>query len=280
MRTLVVNADDFGFTRDVNSGIIEAHRKGILTATTLMANGAAFDDALLLAEEHPTLDIGVHLQMVQGESVLQPGRALPPSPAALIAEILRNRWNIFDELNAQIQKVLAAGIMPTHLDTHKHTHLLPPVLDAVARLSQQYSIPWVRTPFDFPLPGKQAKASIRLTSFAMRTMRGHFRRVLSRHGACSTDHFTGYAWTGNYTAADLIYLIQHLPEGSTELMTHPGHLGPELLRANTRLKESRNQELVALTDPRVREALIAAGVQLGGYRILNGMRQNDPKSRS
>ncbi len=280
MRTLVVNADDFGFTRDVNSGIIEAHRKGILTATTLMANGAAFDDAVRLAVEFPTLDICVHLQMVQGESVLEPGRALPPSPAALIADLLRNCWKIFDELNAQVQKVLAAGIQPTHLDTHKHTHLLPPVLDAVACLSQQYGIPWVRSPFDFPLPGKQPKASIRLTSLAMRAMRGHFRRALSRHGARSTDHFAGFAWTGNYTAADLIYLVQHLPEGSTELMTHPGHLGPELLRANTRLKESRYQELIALTDPRVRDALNAAGVQLGGYRMLNGMRQNDPKSRA
>ena len=275
-----MNADDFGFTRDVNSGIVEAHCKGILTATTLMANGAAFDDAVLLAAQFPSLDVGVHLQMVQGTSVLEPGRALPPSPAALIAEIIRNRWNVFAELKAQVQKVLAAGIKPTHLDTHKHTHLLPPVLDAVARLSQQYNIPWVRTPFDFPLPGKQAKASIRLTSLAMRTMRGHFRRVLSRHGARSTDHFTGFAWTGNYAAADLIDLVQHLPEGSTELMTHPGHLGPELLRANTRLKESRYQELIALTDSRVREALSAAGVQLGGFRMLNGMRQNDPKSRS
>ncbi len=274
MRALVVNADDFGFTRDVNSGIIQSHVQGILTATTLMANGAAFDDAIALAKQTPTLDIGVHLQMVQGQSLSRPGRSLPATPTALVFSLAR--WNVFEELRAQIEKILAAGILPTHLDTHKHTHLLPPVLDAVARLSQLYKIPWIRRPFDFPLTGQRTP----LAALAMRAMRRRFERVLARHGALATDHFAGFAITGNYTAAHLIHLIANLPPGSTELMTHPGHLGPDLLAAHTRLKQSRAQELQVLTDPMVRQALADHNIQLGGYRMLNAMRQHNSERRS
>ena len=144
MKYLIPNADDFGYTRDVNEGIIHAHRQGILTATTLMATGAAFDDAVALTRENPTLDVGVHLVLVGSEG-------FPPTVAHLMQQIARRRIRIYDELAAQVRKVQSAGIQPTHLDTHKHTHLLPPVLDAVAPVSEEYKIPWVRRPFDFPL---------------------------------------------------------------------------------------------------------------------------------
>ena len=198
MRKLVVNADDFGFTRDVNQGIVEAHRHGILTATTLMATGAAFDDAVRLARENPSLDIGVHLVLV-GE---------PPFPAT-VAQLTRavalGRIRIYDELQAQVRRILDAGLEPTHLDTHKHTHLLPPVLEAVAQLSEEFKIPWVRRPFDFPLtpasPG--VTWAKRATSKSLGVVRGHFARVLARHGCRSTDHFAGFQITGRYGAADL-----------------------------------------------------------------------------
>lgn len=270
MRYLIVNADDFGFTRDVNAGIVRAHREGILTATTLMANGAAFDDAVSLAAENPTLDVGVHLQMVQGPSLSQPGRMLPETIPALIRDLTFRRWNIYAELSNQVERILAAGIRPTHLDTHKHTHLLPPVLSAVARLSQQYEIPWVRRPFDLPLDGTRASLTTRTASLAMKRLRRHFGCVLSSHGARSTDHFAGFVWTGLYQAQDLVQLIEQLPEGSTEFMCHPGICGPELLAATTRLKQTRQQELNALIDPRVRHAIEASQVQLTSYRQLSG----------
>jgi len=268
LRTLVVNADDFGFTRDVNAGIVQAHREGILTATTLMANGAAFTDAVRLAKETPSLDIGVHLQMVQGQSLSDPSRSLPETIAHLINDLLRGRWDVLGELSAQVEKILAAGIQPTHLDTHKHTHLLPTVLDAVAKLSQRYQIPWVRRPFDMPLDARRASLTTRLSAMAMQQMRRRFARILTQHGALSTDHFAGFVWTGNYDADDLIQLLGVLPEGSTEFMCHPGQLGQELRAARTRLKESRVAELKALIDPRVRAAIAASGIVLCGYRGL------------
>jgi chitin disaccharide deacetylase len=259
VRKLVVNADDFGFTRDVNEGIIEAHRNGILTATTLMANGDAFEDAVRRAKENPTLDIGCHLVLVGS-----PG--FPESVTKLIFSLGRIR--IHEELAAQVRRIIDAGLRPTHLDTHKHTHLLPPVLDAVARISQEYSIPWVRRPFDFPLQASSIGWARRTVSAALGRVRGRFAPVLKRHGCRFTDHFAGFQITGNYNAAELSALIRALPEGVTEFMCHPGHCTGELRAAHTRLKESREEELSALTSREVRDALSDAAVELVSYREL------------
>ncbi len=130
-----MNADDFGFTPDVNEGIVEAHRRGILTATTLMANGAAFDDAVRLVRETPALDIGCHLVLIGGTSLVS-GKAFPTTVGQLLAALARREIRPYEELKAQVGKIVGAGLRPTHLDTHKHTHLAPSVLDAVARLAR------------------------------------------------------------------------------------------------------------------------------------------------
>ncbi len=258
MRKLVVNADDFGFTRDVNRGIVEAHRNGILTATTIMSNGAAFDDAVRLARENPTLDIGVHLVLV--------GQApYPMTVAQLTRAVMLGRIRIYDELSAQVRRVLDAGLQPTHLDTHKHTHLLPQVLSAVARISEEFKIPWVRRPFDFPLESRGISWQKRAVSCSLTVVRSRFERVLAKHGCRSTDHFAGFQITGKFDASDVVALIRSLPEGSTEFMVHPGFCTPELRAARTRLKESREEELRALTAPEVRDALRSSGVELVNY---------------
>lgn len=261
MRSLVVNADDFGFTRDVNEGIVEAHLRGILTSTTLMANGPAFEDAVRLARLHPSLDIGCHLVLV-GE----PG--FPPTVAQLIQAIALGRVPIYEALAAQVRRILDAGIEPTHLDTHKHTHLLPPVLDAVARLSEEFKIRWVRRPYDFPLAPGGIDWKKRMVNRAFGAVRRYSEHVLHKHACRFTDHFAGFQITGNYDAATLAQLIRSLPEGSTEFMCHPGRCGEELRAARTRLKESRERELEALESPEVRAALEECGVRLAGFDRL------------
>jgi chitin disaccharide deacetylase len=272
LRYLVVNADDFGFTRDVNQGILQAQQQGILTATTLMANGDAFDDAVRLAHAHPSLDIGVHLQMVQGASISRKGRSLPTSVPALIGALFTGQWDIRAEFRAQTEKILAAGIQPTHLDTHKHTHLLPPVLEALAQTSREYGIRWVRRPFDLPISNPRASFKTRLARTLIEQVRGRFPRTLVAYGCRSTDHFAGFVFTGDFSAEDLLQLLPQLPEGSTEFMCHPGILGEELAAAPTRLKAQRAQELRALCDPRLPSALQAAGIRLLNYRDLDLIR--------
>jgi chitin disaccharide deacetylase len=268
-KQLVVNADDFGFTPDVNEGIIQAHREGILTAATLMANGEAFEDAVALARETPSLDIGCHLVLVGGHSLVS-GNFLPETPGALLTAIARRQIQVCDELQAQIERITRAGIQPTHLDTHKHTHLVPPVLEAVARLAEEFGIGWVRRPFDFPLTAGHAPVPLfkRLTSSALEFARPRFHRVLQAHHCRTTDHFAGFRITGRLRTQELIALLGVLPDGSTELMCHPGRCGEALRRARTRLKESRQAELEALTAPAVREVISRAGIELVNYRRL------------
>ncbi len=269
-KKLVVNADDFGFTRDVNEGIVEAFRNGILRATTLMANGPAFDDAVRLAREHPDLDVGCHLVLVQGRSVLDPRNDLPATLSVLLRAVALRRIPIHEELSAQVRKIREAGIRPTHLDTHKHTHLLPPVLDAVARISQEAGIPWVRRPFDLPLYGNTGRVPWvkRATSQGLQFLRGRFHAVLERYACRTTDHFAGFQVTGRFRTRELVELIRRLPPGTTELMCHPGRCGEELRQARTRLKESRETELEALTAPETWAAIAAAEVEIVSYREL------------
>jgi predicted glycoside hydrolase/deacetylase ChbG (UPF0249 family) len=227
---LIVNADDFGFTRDVNEGIVEAHQHGILTATTLMADGAAFEHAAGLAREVPSLDVGCHLVLVERWSAKD-----------LAWAWTRGETWIYEEFARQVRKVLGAGVRPTHLDTHKHAHLLPPVLKAVARVAREFHIGWVRRTFGYT-PARVPRD--------LRT----------------TDYFEGFRTTGSLDRESLAAVLDRLPDGLTEFMCHPGKLGPELRAAATRLKESRAVELAALTSNEVRAVIARRGIKLVNYR--------------
>ncbi len=254
IRQLIVNADDFGFTRDVNAGIVDSHMHGILGATTLMANGDAFEDAVRLARETPTLDIGCHLVLIQGTSLVT-GDALPENWKALLKALATGRLDVEAELRAQIQKIAAAGIRPTHLDTHKHSHVHPAVFKAVLRLAGEFRIPFVRLPFDTGWP------PVRPFNFL-------YRRKLRQAGLRATDHFTGFLLTDTLTSETLSEALEHLPEGSIEFMCHPGYLGDELRQAPSRLKEARVRQLEALTSPAIVARLEELKINLTNYREL------------
>ncbi len=255
MKRLIINADDFGFTSDVNAGIVQAHREGVLTSTTLMANGAAFDDAVRLAKETPSLDVGCHLVLVQGTSLVT-GKELPKSPRQLLFALASGGFDIYAELRLQIEKILAAGITPTHLDTHKHTHLAPRVFRILTRLAQEFEIPYVRLPLD---------RTVRIAGVSPGLAEGFYRRIAQQHDVLLTDNFLGFRLTGSLTEETLAAAIVGLPEGLTEFMCHPGLLGPELSKAKTRLKESRVRELEALTSPSVRSLVAESGVRLSPF---------------
>src|SRR5207244_3777108 len=159
---------------------------------------------------------------------------------------------------------------PTHFDTHKHTHLAPPVLDAVAKLAQEFDVHWVRRPFDFPLSSQRSAVPRlkRLTGDALGLLRRRFHRVLESHGCRTTDHFAGFQITGRFRTAELAQLMDAIPEGSTELMCHPGRCGEALRHARTRLKESREEEMKALMAPEVRAALDRNGIELVCYAAI------------
>ncbi len=236
-KKLIVNADDFGFTRGVNEGILRAHEKGIVTATTLMANGAAFQHAVEIAKSTSTLDIGVHL-------VLWPeGGPMPRRLPSFVGRSLG--WSVAQieaEFCRQVEKIMAAGLVPSHLDTHKHVHMLPWVMKAVARVASRFGIAWVRHP--------------------MRP------RQVTRYGLRTPDHFTGIRLTGRMNRHTLLHTLARLRLGLTELMCHPGICDDELRRAPTRLREERELELNALASAEVRHLLARMKVNLTSYRML------------
>lgn len=246
MKRLLINADDFGFTPDVNAGILCAHREGILASTTLMATGDAFEDAVRLAHETPSLDVGCHLVLAQGRSLVT-GRPFPHGPQGLIPLLLKRRMDVEAELRAQLERLAGVGIRPTHLDAHKHTHLLPGVFRIVVRLAQEFGVPYVRVPLEIPVA------------------RRYYIRMMRAHGVRATDHFLGFGLTGSLTEQTLAALLRRLPSGVTELMCHPGYFGLELKQAQTRLKESRLRELEALTSPRIRALIAELGIELGAF---------------
>ena len=233
-KLLIVNGDDFGFTRGVNQGIVEAHLNGIVTAATLMAHGAAFAHAVELARATPTLDLGVHL-------VLWPDGALPQRLPSFLSRAARmSAAEIEAEFARQVGKVQAAGLEVSHLDTHKHTHLLPHVMRAVVSVARRFGIAWVRRP-------------LRAAS-------------VQRHGLRTADHFLGIRLTGRMNRQSLARLLERLRPGLTELMCHPGRYDQELEAAPTRLKRQRQAELEALTDPGIRELLRSRGIELSSFR--------------
>jgi chitin disaccharide deacetylase len=255
LKRLIINADDFGFTHEVNAGIVDAHLHGVLTSTTLMANGEAFEHAVRLARDTPSLDIGCHLVLVQGRS-LATGRRLPETPTELLIALAKKQVDLYTELRVQVEKILAAGLQPSHLDSHKHTHIVPQVFRQVVRLAQEFGIPYVRLPLDETVPFARLPCAL-----ASR----YYRAFASNYNIRMTDHFLGFRLTGSFTEQNFAAILSHLPQGTTEFMCHPGFAGPELQRAPTRLKESRVRELEALTSPRIRKLMDEESIHLEGF---------------
>lgn len=288
MKELILNADDFGYTKGVNEGIIRAHRDGILTSTTLMANGPAFDDAVESARACPNLGIGCHLVLTGGFSVAprqeipsladREGR-LPESLAVLVTRLsigsIRTK-EMERELRAQLEKIRQAGIKPTHVDTHKHTHVHPRVMSAVGRVAREFGVTRVRNPVenlrDSWRTARSENAGLlgnMAASLAVRSVGAWFRSIARKNGLHWPDHFLGMVLTGRMSAAALCRLIDTLPDGRTEIMLHPGICDSELVDSGSRLRMQRQLEMEALVAPEAKKAIEANGVRLITYRELN-----------
>ena len=287
MKRLIVNADDFGLTRLVSQGILDAHLYGIVTSTSLMANGEAFEDAIAMATRTPQLSVGVHLALTQGIPV-SPASEVPTLVDAhgrlyltarqLLNRIVTHRISLREieiELRAQIAKVLRAGIILTHLDGHKHLQVLPGISEIVIRLAQEFSIPSVRCPMEelplacLPHGLRDRQAGVFRQCLAGRVVSWfarRFRLKLAQAGLNYPTHFYGLSQTGLLNVERLEEIIRSLPEGASELMCHPGYVDPLLAKTGTRLLAQREIESRALMSTRTRELAISEGIQLVSYR--------------
>jgi hopanoid biosynthesis associated protein HpnK len=290
VRRLIVNADDFGFTAGVNRAIVEAHTHGIVTSSTLMANGRAFEDAVRLAKSVPRLSVGCHVVLIDGEPVLD-AKLLPSITSAhSTGGRFRDRLQFFAaralaggldsgeieaEASAQIRKLQSAGVSVSHLDTHKHTHLFPAVLRPLLRAARACGVRAIRNPFGPRKPLKSSELLARpslWTRYAevriLRTLASTFRDSARREDLLTPDGTLGIVVTGALDEQLFGGIAAIVPEGTWEFVCHPGYNDDDLKSAKTRLRESRENELRVLTMPQARELLLRQGIDLISYREL------------
>jgi chitin disaccharide deacetylase len=290
VRRLIVNADDFGFTAGINRAIVEAHTRGIVSSTTLMANGRAFDDAVRSAATGPRLSVGCHVVLIDGVPVLDAeqlpsitrsdssGPRFRDGLKSFAARALAGRLNpqeIEIEVCAQIRKLQSAGVTVSHVDTHKHTHLFPAVLRPLLRAARACGVGAVRNPFG---PSKPLKSSALLarpglwTRYAevriLRTLAAKFREAARREGFVTPDGTLGIVVTGALDEKLFRGIAAIIPEGTWEFVCHPGYNDADLTSARTRLRQSRETELRVLTMPEARQLLLDQGIALISYRDL------------
>jgi predicted glycoside hydrolase/deacetylase ChbG (UPF0249 family) len=241
-KRLIVSADDAGLDPGMIAGAIEAHRNGIVTACSLVANGVAFDDAVERLRDVPSLAAGVHVALVE-ERALTTGELMPRD---YVRFLLSRKSNPEAEIRAQIEKVLATGLRVTHINGHQHLHMLPRIFELVQRLASEYRIPYVRRVRDF---GGRVPLFRRLAIDALSR--------LGKRAEGTNDRTIGVANAGHLDAGTILELLDYV-DGVTELVTHPG-LGV------TRYPHWRyewERETRALCDPRLRDAIRAKGIEL------------------
>lgn len=285
-RRLVVSGDDFGAAPEVNAGILRAHRDGILTSTSLMVTGDAVAPAVAEARATPSLAVGLHLVLAQGR---------PAAPPAAIPRLVNARGAFEDtpvlngfryawawcsragrdqlrrELRAQLDAFVATGLPLAHVDGHLNMHLHPLVLPLLLELAPAYGI-------------RAMRLSRESLSAALRWDRRHRLRKTSEGvvfhalaafaaprlraaGIVSTERVYGMHQTGHIDEAYVLHLLAALPPGTSELYCHPA-IGRAAAMAVWQHGYDHAGEVAALTSPRVRAAVAAAGVRLATYRDL------------
>jgi predicted glycoside hydrolase/deacetylase ChbG (UPF0249 family) len=280
---LIINADDFGLTLGVNRAIAELHRAQVLTSATLMATGAAFDDAVAIAHANPSLGVGCHVVLTDGDPVSPPksiptllgedGKSFRTSLFDFMQALLRGtirEEEIEREALAQVKKLQQAGIAVTHLDTHKHTHLFPAVARPLLRVAQRCSIGAVRNPFEPAWSSRLApNAFPRRLQFHILSILGKRSFLslpqLSDGNVLTSDGTIGISATGQLDAAALHKILYAMPEGTWELVCHPGYNDAALSAITTRLRATREIERDALLQEIPQAIRTVSGLELIHY---------------
>lgn len=288
MRRLIINADDLGLTEGVNSAIFRAHNDGVVTSATLMANGAALQNAVAEIHAHAPsrLSIGCHLVLVDGEPLSTP-ETIPSlvkgtefrrgiGELAIAARLGRlASVEIEAEATAQFSSLQTLGVRLSHFDAHKHSHMFPEILEPALRAAASCGIRAVRNPFE---PRKPFPLSMLLTNLnllkryiqvqALGSMQSSWRNIVRRHGLATPDGSLGIIVTGDMNEALLHCILENVPAGTWELVCHPGYMDESLCSVRTRLRGSREQELALLTSPDTKRLIERLGIELISYAEL------------
>lgn len=274
---LMVNADDFGLLEGVNQGIIKAFRDGIVTGASIMPTGKAFDHAVALAKQNNNLDIGVHLSLTQDVPVSRVGQVTSLVDEAgffcrdwrlFMGKFLRRRMRVSEveaEWEAQIRKVLDAGLAPTHIDSHQHVHIVPALWTIACRLANKYNIRVVRRPYEISLITCVSLRHFMAAALGRALTNGaHVQKKIFQ--VRSPNYFLGMSASGRMNEDILCAYLHNLRPGITELMCHPGEVPED--NAYAHWGYLWGQELAALTNPVVRAVIAKRDIELINCRQM------------
>jgi hopanoid biosynthesis associated protein HpnK len=282
MRKVIINADDFGLSKGVNEGIVLAHRKGILTSTSLMANMPGFAQAVELAKQNEELGVGLHLNIVRGQ---------PLSPANRVGSLINKEKKFFSnvfiiwrklwtkkikkqeielEFRAQIEKILENKIQISHFDSEKHIHCLPSLLEIVLKLGKEYNIKRIRYINEYCITPRlfQAAKSI-FASLSCLSM----KEKITKNGILTPDRSYGICKSGRMSSPRLKKILSNLEDGVTEIMVHPGFMTQELIDLEQEIgsfyiNRYREKELKALLDEDLKKIISDRELSLINFNQL------------
>jgi hopanoid biosynthesis associated protein HpnK len=281
MKKLLVNADDFGLSVGVNRAVVDAWQHGVLTGASLMVRGNAVDEAVAIARENPGLQVGLHLTLVQGRSVL-PGSGFPPlvdgegyfSPDPVYAGMryffIRSlRKQLSAEIEAQIVRFLDTGLPLSHIDGHLNIHMHPTVFDILCRVMPKYGITTFRLTRERLVEELKISSDRRfgkmIDAFIFGKLAARCRQRLDQLGITYVDEVKGLLNSGRMTEEYFLKTVDMLQDGSTEIYFHPGcHPDAELLRQMPDYQHEA--EHFALTSRSIINKLESHGIVLCNYR--------------
>ncbi|MDF5724853.1 MAG: hopanoid biosynthesis-associated protein HpnK [Rhizonema sp. PD37] len=278
-RFLIINGDDFGISSGVNRAIIEAYQRGVLTSTSLMVAGKAFDEAVALAQANPKLAVGLHLVLGRGQAVLPPEK---------IPHLVDSNGNFSDRVNlagiryhlspgarrelpleirAQLEKFRSTGLQLSHVDGHVDMHLNPIALHALVELALEFDIKVIRLPCEELRMNLNLDSRNLLTKLAwsviMRGLHRYGKRLLKSKGISFPERVYGWLQGGSMTEEYLLGLIPEICADYVEIFSHPKvTLAQEQTNQSWGMGEA---ELEALLSHNVREVIVKSGFELTNY---------------
>ena len=277
MKRLIVNADDWGLTPGVNRGILRAFQHGIVTSASLLVTGSAFEDAVALARDLPALNVGLHLALVEEQAVLPPEalptlvdktRRLPGTKGEFFKRALLGRisWDEVErEIAAQIARFQQTGLRLSHLDSHQHLHMFPPVFQIVTRLTRGMDHVWIRNsagPWR-KLPGVRTGQWFRRVGLNMACL--WVRRSHNPPSLRMADGMYGFEAGGSLSRSALEQILREIPDGLYELSCHPGEGDKETCTRYGHWGYRWAEELEALTAPETRSLLQEQKIELTSF---------------
>jgi hopanoid biosynthesis associated protein HpnK len=283
-KRIIVNADDFGLTEEVNQGIVRCYREGILKSASLLSNGSAFLNAVRLSRENKGLGIGVHLCLSEERAILPKGK-IPSlvdennlffkSYFKFLTRFCLKKIRLSEiegELDAQIQRVLDVGIKPTHLDSHQHLHLLPEIFNIVVKLARRYDIRVIRLAnqaLDYrTILSKNFFKCLILLFLSIQN-----RRKLKGANIYYANNLLGINSSGNLTYRNLVDWLRRPDIEINEIICHPGYLAGKCSYPHWHYHWQ--QELDALTNPHLKELISDLGTEIINWTdIVNVLPQN------